>query len=300
MIEFEKYLRYERQLSDLTIRNYLVYTKHFQKFLSQGQGLFAHRELNKVNRQDISNFLGSLRNRVSMSSTSQYIVALRCYYKWAYYILRSKNLGEVSFFLENIVRLRRNQAVVAVPTREEVDKLRNVLNQFLQLNSWNKGSLQYRATLRAYVIIELLASSGIRSNELKNLERQDINLDERIMLIKKGKGGYQRESIFGKNALALLKEYFEIYNFAPSERIFSPHDNFIYRIVRTWANKARINPKIHPHSFRHYFITESEKLNIPLQTTADQVGHRDLNTTRNHYRHLGTEYLRNAYDGKVI
>lgn len=293
MSEFEKYLRYARQLSETTIRNYLFLIGRFREFLSQN--IFLGGKLNSITRQNISDFLETLQKKNSVSSISLYIIALRCYYDWAYYVSKDRRLGEVSFFLKNIIRTKRIRKIAIIPTREEVAKLRSVLSQFLQLNSWNKNGRQYRDTLRAYVIIELLITAGLRSKELRDLQCQDINLEERTIFIKNGKGGHQRLSLFGENAVKILKEYFEINKFLPQENIFSMAQyNVVYRTVKLWAAKAGINPRIHTHSFRHYHVTESENQGVDLEGRAAQAGHLDLNTTR-HYTHLNIERLKKKY-----
>lgn len=293
MVNFENYLRFERQLSDTTIKNYLHLIKQFKKFLSQD--VLMAGDLNKADRQTISNFLGSLREKNSISSISMYIIALRCYYKWAYYVFKDEDIGQLSFFLSNIVKTKRVHNIIPIPTRAEVMKLRSVLSQYLQLNSWDKNGRPFRDTLRAYAIIELLITAGLRSKELRELYRKDVDLENRTIFVRSGKGNHQRVALFGESAIKVLKEYFEINEFCPEERIFSVAQyNVIYRTVKLWAAKAQINPKVYTHSFRHYFITESQRLGVDIQSVADQVGHRDLNTTRN-YTHLNIEHLREKY-----
>lgn len=275
--DFENYLRYQRQISENTTKIYLSLIIRFQKFLWQNTD--TKKEFNNVTPQDISDFLHFLQGKNSASTIGLYINALRCYYKFAYYFCKIESLGQLDSFLNNIVKTKKNHSIAAIPEREEVSRLRLVLSQQLELNSWNKHSFQYKNTLRDFVMIELLITSGMRASELNNLECKDIDLEKKTIFIKKGKGGYPRMSIFGESVLSLLKEYLEIYKFAPNDKLFSRHGNFIWRVVRDWAAKAQIHKRIHPHSFRHYFITESQRQGIPVTSVATQVGHRALNTT---------------------
>lgn len=294
MIAFEKYLKFERHLSEITVKNYFFVIRKFQEFLSTD--LFTSSDLTKITQQDVTNFLIFLKNKeISKSSIGLYVIALRTYYKWAYYFYKDEKIGKISFFLNNIVKITRDSKIPVVPTKEEIVKLRWILNQFLQLNSYNKDSRPYRDTLRAYAMIEIFVTAGLRSKELKSLQRKDIDLENKIIFVRKGKGDYQRFSIFGESAVQVLKEYFEIYKFLPDDIIFPmAQQNVINRTIKLWAAKARINPKIHAHSFRHYFITESEKNDVPLEVIADQVGHKDLNSTR-HYIHLDIEHIQERY-----
>jgi len=294
MDDFENFLRFERQLSEATVRNYLYFLGGFRKFLAQD--LSTPGGLRLVTQKDVSGFLSQLHARgVTKSSISLYIVAMRSYYKWAHYMFKDDNLGKVSFFLCNIVKTSRTFAIPAVPTKAEVLKLRQVLGQFLQLNAYDKGSRAYKDTLRAYAMIELLITAGLRSKELRGLRRKDVNLGTRIIFVKKGKGDFQRVSLFGESAVQILEEYFTVYHFADDDLIFQMvQPNVINRTIKTWAARAQINLKIHAHSFRHFFITESNRGGVPIEVIADQVGHRDLNSTR-HYTHLDIEFIRQKY-----
>jgi integrase len=149
-------------------------------------------------------------------------------------------------------------------------------------------------------MIELFITAGLRSKELRGLRCQDVDIENKIILIKYGKGGYQRISLFGDSCVNILKEYFSVYNFAPDDIIFAmAQQNVINRTIKLWAAKAQINPHIHAHSFRHYFITESNRSGVPIEIIADQVGHRDLNSTR-HYTHLDIEDVRAKYNNVTI
>jgi site-specific recombinase XerD len=290
--DFENYLRYERQLSERTTQNYLFLVSRFQKFLSQNP---TKKELNNVTRQDISDFLRHLQEKNTVSSVSLYVIALRCYYKWAHYFYKIESLGQIDSFLNNIVRTKRIRSVVVVPKKEEIVQLRTCLSQQLQFNSWNKNGRQYRDTLRAYAIIELLITTGLRSRELMELRQQDIDLENKRIFIKDGKGGHQRVILFGDSAVDVLREYCQINKFLPDETIFRmSQDNVAYRTVKLWAAKAGINLKIHPHSFRHYFITETQRQGVPVTSVATQVGHRSLNTTLG-YTHWDIDSLEEQF-----
>jgi len=257
MKEFKNYLRSERQLSKVTIGNYLFLINQFQKFLSQ-----TSEGLNMITRQDISNFLNYLQNKGNVkSSINLYIIALRNYYKWAYSFYKDEELSRIVFFLYHKLKIEEERKAPVIPTREEISKLRSALNQFLQLNSYDKNSRFYRYALRAYTMIEIFITAGLRSKELKSLQRKDIDLESRIIFVKKRKGDYQRFSLCGESTIEVLKEYFEVYKFAPEDIIFPmAQQNVVNRTVKRWATNAQINPRIVSHSLRLYFITQSKDL----------------------------------------
>ena len=292
--EFEHYIRFERQLSEATIEHYLFLLTTLQKFLRQD--ITAGSDLDKINRNGIAAYLEHLKTcGISKSSVSAYVVALRAYYKWAAYFYGTENIKEASFYLNHIVKVSRSRKVPVTPSVDEVALLRTTLRQYLQLNSYDKASLRYQRILRAYAMIELLITSGLRCKELAGLRRKDIDLDGRVMFIKKGKGDHQRVSLFGDSAVEVLKEYFQYNVLNPEDFVFPvSHHTVIYNTVKLWARRSRINEKIHPHSFRHYFITESYRSGVRIETIADQVGQVDLNTTRG-YTHLDINFIKQEY-----
>lgn len=298
--EFEDYLRFERQLSDSSVCQYSTMLKEFKKFLTAD--LTRPQQFNSVSRAGILEFLSYLRNdrKINNSTISNYIAALRSYYKWAAYATKDTNLAPLLHYLVNIVRIKKPHTVPFVPTLEEVTRLRDTLKTYLQLAAYDKTRATYKKTLVAYTMIELLITTGMRSNELRSLQYGDVDLENKTVLITKGKGGHQRYSIFGTGAANLLKEYFEAFEFQPTEYIFPiKHGKHLNPIIKRWAARAKINSKLHTHSFRHFFITESENRGIPLQIIADQVGHFSINSTK-HYTHLNIQKVRNHYSGKEI
>lgn len=226
---------------------------------------------------------------------SYYIVVLRVFYGWAAYKYKKDNLYDVNFFLKNIVKTKQQYTLPFVPSREDIEKLRVTLKTYKDILSYNTDSYTYKKIVLTYAIFELMITSGIRSQELRSLRKKDIDLENQTMWIRYGKGNTQRISLFGESACEILKEYFFINNFNDDDLIFPiKQGNILHYMIKRWARRAKIDKKIHIHSFRHYFITESERQGIPIEITANQVGHRDLNTTR-HYTHLNLAFIKEKY-----
>ncbi|MBL0381303.1 MAG: tyrosine-type recombinase/integrase [Desulfofustis sp. PB-SRB1] len=61
--------------------------------------------------------------------------------------------------------------------------------------------------IRDRAIMETLYSSGIRLNELVQLTVHDVDLKDKVLHIRKGKGNRQRVVPLGSNAATYLKEY---------------------------------------------------------------------------------------------
>lgn len=287
--DYESHLRFERQLATTTIANYISFVKEFLQQIK--------KHPNDCKREDVKGFIEHLRKSrcLSNSSVSNYVIVLRSYYTWLADLTRDQELIEMSFYLSNIVKIKRDSKVTVVPTPEEVAKLRKALQAHKAAIELNKSSPLYKLILRDSALIELLITTGIRSNELRNLKVSDIFLEDRIIIIRVGKGSKQRVSTFTQNAQVALKEYLEESRLASDDLMFPiKQGNMVNYIILRWAKRAGINTKIHAHSFRHYFITESQRQGVSIEVVADQVGHRSLNTTRG-YTHHNIEYLKDRY-----
>jgi site-specific recombinase XerD len=294
MKDFKNFLTYERFLSNITVQKYVSDISRFGEFLQND--LFFNKLLSNATKEDIGKFLIYIKAKYSNNNTiTNYIVALRTFYTWAAYKQKKENLLDINFFLKNIIKTKKENSIPFVPHPEEISKLRITLKTYKELQSHDRTSYAYKKTLLAYTIFELMINTGIRSHELRSLCFKDIDLQNKTIAVRYGKGGQQRVSLFGKSALEILQEYFSMNNFSSEDKIFPIRQgNVLHYMVKRWAKKANINPKLHIHSFRHYFITESQRQGVPMEIVAEQVGHRNLNSTR-HYSHFNIEFIKEKF-----
>ena len=286
--DFKKYMEFERQRASATIHNYLSYATKLGSFIEKD---FVH-----TSRENIRDFLADLsRQGHSKAGISNYIVALRCFFNWLADTTRRQEIIQLSFFLLKIIKIKREKNIPTVPTPEEIAKLRKTFDNFKKAAKLTPHLAVFNKILREIAAIELLIGTGVRSNELRNLRFGDVDLENKIIYIKKGKGDKQRVSIFNGTASKALKEYFENSRFENADLIFNyKQGNLINYLIKRWTKQAEINPKLHAHSFRHYFITQSQRLGVDIEIVAQQVGHSNLNSTR-HYTHFSADDLREKF-----
>lgn len=299
--DFENFLSYERFLTFLTIRAYMRNVRAFCKFLKSD--LFSQIPLLDVKKEDISRFLIYLKQREtgkSPNTVASYIASLRIFYAWAAYKFSQNNLLDDTFFLKNIIKAKQELKIPFIPKREDIEKLRHTLKTYKELQAHDKKSYAYKKTLMAYTIFELFLTTGMRSNELRMLCLKDIDLVNKTIHVRYGKGGNERISLFWGNAGELLAEYILLNNFQPEDRIFPVKSgNVLHYMVKRWAKKANVDPRLHIHAFRHYHITESQKQGVSIPSVAAQVGHTDWNSTKR-YSHYDVDFMKQQYTEKNI
>jgi len=152
--------------------------------------------------------------------------------------------------------------------------------------------------------------TGMRLNEICNIQLKDINFDERILSITnkenfRTKSGKQRQIPISDNLFKLLNEMLEqkpndnilsLYN--PESYIFSRNGfklsaNFVSKAFKKVLRKLNMNERFHFHCLRHTFITNLIKNGVNINYVKEIAGHSEIQTTMN-YIHIVTNDLREA------
>lgn len=141
--------------------------------------------------------------------------------------------------------------------------------------------------IRNLAMIELLFSTGIRVGELVNLNKKDINFEDRSCIVQ-GKGNKQREVYFDARTKIHLIQYLNIRN-DDTEALFvsrnKPHQRLsisgVELIVRKLGMNTNIN-KVHPHKFRRTLATMAIDKGMPIEQVQKLLGHVKIETTM-HY-----------------
>lgn len=156
--------------------------------------------------------------------------------------------------------------------------------------------------IRNRAIIETLYGSGVRVTELVELKMNTILTDIGFLRII-GKGNKERFTPIGRDALKYIQIYkdqirvhvpikygFENYVFL-NRRGKKLTRQFVFLIIQDLVEKAGINKKISPHTFRHCFATHLIEGGANLREVQEMLGHANITTTEI-YTHLDREYLR--------
>lgn len=140
---------------------------------------------------------------------------------------------------------------------------------------------------RDLAIIDLLYSTGMRVGELCNLDRNDINFNERECIVY-GKGNKERRVYFDAKAKLHLLKYLEKRtdsNPALFVTLDFPHERLSIHAIeyrlRTLGRELDIN-KVHPHKFRRSMATKAIDKGMPIEQVQKLLGHQQIDTTM-HY-----------------
>lgn len=132
--------------------------------------------------------------------------------------------------------------------------------------------------LKEKLVIYTLLDTGMRVGEFANIKKDDIQWQEKRIIIH-GKGGpYGKKS--KRRVIPLtdrVKTLFEMH--------FTNHKDIgisvrtIQRMVKKVANKAGITKKVSPHVLRHTFAIMCIKRGISTRALMSLMGHDHLSTT---------------------
>ena len=307
---FVAYLRYERNASPNTIREYRRDITQFMQFLTPpGEKTMP---LAHVDHRVIREFVGwSYDQKLEKSSVARKLAALRTFFKFC---VREGVVKQNPARLVSTPKLLKR--VPRVLTAEEMNGfLDNILSgspaaaKHKRSPSPRKKQGDVKIVLkRDRAILELLYASGLRVSELVGLDLADIDRAGQMLRVL-GKGRKERVVPFGSSAQTALEAYWPVRDVILNrpgaateiQAVFlNPSaDRLSARSVRTIVKKysrlADVNWDLHPHSLRHAFATHLLADGADLRAIQELLGHVSLSTTQR-YTQASIQQLMNVYD----
>lgn len=270
--KFLDYLKYERGFSDYTIKSYKEDLTEFYDFALD----------NNIDIDLVRDYLRKLyENKYSNRSISRKVSSLKSYFKY---------LESEGIIKDNFMRLISNPKLEkTLPNYLNYDDLEKLLNY---------PDISNKYGLRDALILEMLYSTGVRVSELANIRLNDIDFNDRKILIL-GKGNKERYVYYGSKCEKLLDKYLKMDHRDSSYLLIGKksdrlNEREIRSIVTDSAKRAGINIHVSPHTLRHTYATHMLNDGADLKSVGDLLGHESLSTTQI-YTHVSNERLRRVY-----
>ena len=175
---------------------------------------------------------------------------------------------------------RRNRKMPPVLTVEEMKKL------------LEQPNLSLRSQIRDRAMMEVLYCTGIRLDESLSLEVYDVDLKDKALYIRKGKGRRQRVVPLGKTAGSYLKEYLTkirprwVKRNRKERKLFLTHGGepltggTVRSFIRRYRIEAGIKKTVSPHTFRRSCATHLVQQGADIRYVQKLLGHSDIKTTQ--------------------
>jgi integrase/recombinase XerC len=308
--KFIRYLRYERNVSPETIREYRRDMEQFADFLAP-PGTKAP-SLADIDHRIVREYVGSMYDRkLERASVARRLASLRTFFKFC---VREKWCGQNPARLVATPKLPKR-----VPQVLTAEELNGFLDSLGEGAAKNKARRERKPTARSEeeakillkrdrAILELLYAAGLRVSELVGLDLGEIDRRGQMLRVL-GKGRKERVVPYGAKAQAALEAYWPVREQilaspkvkpAP-EAVFLNHlggrltDRSVHTLVRKYSRLANVNWDMHPHSLRHAFATHLLADGADLRAIQELLGHVSLSTTQR-YTQASIRQLMEVYD----
>ena len=252
-------------------------------------GQFAHYILRMydvapkdVEREMIEHYMGWLySNNKEKSSQARALSGIKSFFN---YLLLEEIID--SSPAELIEAPKSSRPLPDTLSTEEIDRLIGSIE-----DSTTKG-------LRDRAILEVLYSCGLRVSELCDLKLGDLFFGEGYIRVI-GKGDKQRLVPMSSIARSRIQLYMDVRGKErrKEEILFLNNRGkkltrvMIFTIIKQAAQRAGIEKKISPHTFRHSFATHLLEGGANLRVIQSMLGHEDIGTTEI-YTHIDANRLR--------
>jgi site-specific recombinase XerD len=269
--------------SPKTIRAYTDDLKQFLDFLKETRVDFDKAD--QLSRIDIVEFLNKAASRgLSGLTRTRKLASIRKFYTLLY---------DSGF-------LKGNPATtVKGPVREEKDPT------VLYKNEYKALLFEASNNPRDYAILQTFLQTGIRVGELVNLKIEDIDLTNKLLIVRQGKGKKDRTIPLESQGLDAISKYLEVRGKPDSEYLFLAKNGTsldvrtVRYMVRKYVLKAGIHKKTSVHSLRHTYATHKIDKGMTLPNLQELLGHKKMETTYK-YVHLAKTSLRQQQEDTAL
>lgn len=144
--------------------------------------------------------------------------------------------------------------------------------------------LRAQMSVRDRAIICILLDTGMRLAECAKLDVSDVDIGQRTIRIRSGKGDKDRMVVFAHSSHAALWMWLaERRNKDPA--LFTVYHGSrmsasgMYKAIKAVAESVGLGDVVSPHVLRHSFATHSLNNGAGLQTVSKLLGHSSITTT---------------------
>jgi integrase/recombinase XerC len=173
-----------------------------------------------------------------------------------------------------------------------------------QINGLLEAGTSSPLEVRDLAMFELFYSSGLRLSELSSLDIADLDLTDRSLLVRSGKGGKSRILPIGSKAVTAINNWLQ-----ERTKMSASADTALFVTTKgrrlgqrsielrlsQWCKKKGIQEHIHPHMLRHSFASHLLESSQDLRAVQELLGHSNISTTQI-YTHLDFQHLAEIYD----
>ena len=273
--EFLEYVRHYRGYAASTVLAYSIDLRKFREFLESRLGRVPSPA--EIKREQIIQFGVSLKGAAPLTLRRKYAC-----------------IASLFGFLQDMGYVQANPA-----HRLPLPKVTQPVPVFLSEETAQQLIAAARKPWQKALVI-LLLSTGIRRTEVVTITLEDLDLEQRQVLIR-GKGGKERVVPLAEQAVEAIREYLKHRVKTTSRHLFvsangghAIQGRIVNRILNRIIRRAGLEDQgITPHKLRHTFATHLIRNGADVRTVQELLGHADIQTTAR-YLHSDTRTKQSA------
>jgi integrase/recombinase XerC len=292
---FGDHLKYERNVSEHTLRNYMSDLEQFHDYICPADPAGNRRpvDIRQIDHITIREYLAKLyREKRKKTSIARKLATLRTFFK---FLCR-----------EQVLEMNPARLVSGPRLEKKLPKVLSVEDVIRFIETPEADTVLGK---RDRAILELLYATGMRVSELAGLNLDDLDFRHESIRVR-GKGRKERIVPFGSKAKEALHVYMgvrgELLVEAPEEdrepmALFLNYQGTrittrsVGRMIDKYVHECAMAHNISPHSLRHSFATHLLSAGADLRAIQELLGHARLSTTQI-YTQVSMEKLMEVYD----
>jgi integrase/recombinase XerD len=253
-----------RKYSTKTIKAYLYYNKEFY--------LFCKKPFSAIGQEDLTNYMAHLSSVHNLSEASLNI-----------------GMSAIKFLYSTILH---NPLIIEKKRPKKDKRLPKVLGKDETIRVLNAlPNLKHRA------VLYIAYSAGLRVSEITKLKTEDIDLDRKLLYVRRAKGRKDRYTLLSEKTLELLTKYRNVYK--PGKWLFEGQGlgkplsvRSMEKIFKKACIIAGIQKEVSIHSLRHSFATHLLENGTDIRYIQELLGHAYTKTTEIYTHVAKRDFLR--------
>ena len=282
-------------------------TYNLPRLIKQFLHYLEINKLNKINQiqnKHVNQYQEYLKTQISQKTQkalsgdyiNQHYWAIEKFFNFLYH-KGVQNLPDV-----NLKYLKTETATREILTEQEIKELYEIAKTQEYINA-KQEAINYQDV----VLLSIYYACGLRRSEGVALEITDVNLDTKILHVKKGKGGKQRLIPFNKATAKHLQNWIYQYrdvviedkkistlflNYIGTKATGNTLNRRLQGIIQQSENTILKQKRLSLHNLRHSIATHLLANGMDIQKVQQFLGHTSLGTTEI-YTHLIEEIEEN-------
>jgi integrase/recombinase XerD len=264
-------------LADKTLKSYK------QQFKSLSRHLDVTIPIDELTKADLNRMVTSMRNtNLATNSISSYIRVFKVFLSWC---------NEEGITNLNMKPYKTEETIKETYSDSELQKL---------LKKPNLRKCNF-AEYRSWVIVNLLLNNGCRAATIRNIQNQDVDLDNQVIYLRHTKNKKAQVIPLCRELCSIIREYMRVRGGEDSAYLFPNESGEQLKEYALRSSIARYNnrrgvQKTSIHSFRHTFarkyLVDCGGNAFTLQRL---LGHSTLDMTKHYCAIFDADIVKN-YD----